>query len=654
MATTKFTTDTAVIAGLADLPNATSGLTAAQLKAKFDESATAIKTYINDTLTVEVDASLTADSGALTTHKTSSDHDGRYYTETELNAGQLDTRYYTETEIDANLVTKTDLTTTRKLSATGDFTGTLNGAAIVASEPGLSSLFTALEADKVKLRYSIEDYRVSGYTDIQTLNAAITDIPANAELYFETGRTYVITTITVSKFLSFNLNGATLQATSLSNVGFIFNAGGKIYNGTLDNVWIGFSTTNCDSGEVAWCTFINQTFSSTTTINGASNIDIHHNYFTGKARGPDGLAFYSTCQITTGALNITYRQNECYDVVGGLTCDGISSYIENIKIYNNVFDTLLEYAAKFDVGNNYLFENNVVKNSNRGIFVETYDIALNRATRSSGQNIKIINNYFENIYGAVLATLSASSACVFISGAENPYVRIYIAHNYMKNCTLGVERYAGKTEIVSNEFYNGVALSYAVGSQSSGELKIHHNLIDSTISPTTVLQDWDTSDIIGAIVLPSLVQNYTAAMLQSIDVHHNVITNFHTNAIMVERQTSEFPRVKITDNDFYAGANSVNFIRINAANGLLIHDNRGSGTITGQELKLSLTPGRIFGNIKIQDNSWQFVTAKPTTGDHVKGEVYTVSSPAPSGYANYICTTLGTPGIWKGFGLIEA
>lgn len=132
MATTKFTANTAVVAALADLPNATSGLTPAQLKAKFDESPTALKAYINDVLTVEIDAGSTAGSGALTTHKTSGDHDGRYYT---------------ETEIDANLVTKTDLTTTRKLSASGDFTGTLNGAAIVATDPGLSSLFTAHVAE---------------------------------------------------------------------------------------------------------------------------------------------------------------------------------------------------------------------------------------------------------------------------------------------------------------------------------------------------------------------------------------------------------------------------------------------------------------------------------------------------------------------------
>lgn len=38
-------------------------------------------------------------------------HDGRYYTETELDAGQLDNRYYTETEIGTwrNSVTQTEM-----------------------------------------------------------------------------------------------------------------------------------------------------------------------------------------------------------------------------------------------------------------------------------------------------------------------------------------------------------------------------------------------------------------------------------------------------------------------------------------------------------------------------------------------------------------
>lgn len=60
MALTKLTTNLAIIAALSDLPNATDGLTAAQLKAKFDEGPIDIKTFINNTLTVELDTALTA------------------------------------------------------------------------------------------------------------------------------------------------------------------------------------------------------------------------------------------------------------------------------------------------------------------------------------------------------------------------------------------------------------------------------------------------------------------------------------------------------------------------------------------------------------------------------------------------------------------
>lgn len=50
MAIPRLTTDLQVISKLDDRPNDTNGLTAAGLKAKFDESGGDIKTYINDTM----------------------------------------------------------------------------------------------------------------------------------------------------------------------------------------------------------------------------------------------------------------------------------------------------------------------------------------------------------------------------------------------------------------------------------------------------------------------------------------------------------------------------------------------------------------------------------------------------------------------------
>ena len=51
-------------------------------------------TTISGDLSSEIDAD-------ISTHEAGSSHDSRYYTETELDAGQLDNRYYTETELDA-------------------------------------------------------------------------------------------------------------------------------------------------------------------------------------------------------------------------------------------------------------------------------------------------------------------------------------------------------------------------------------------------------------------------------------------------------------------------------------------------------------------------------------------------------------------------
>lgn len=58
MSLTKLTTDLENIQALSDKPNEIEGLTADELKAKFDKAGSDIKTYINDTLTTEVDSKI--------------------------------------------------------------------------------------------------------------------------------------------------------------------------------------------------------------------------------------------------------------------------------------------------------------------------------------------------------------------------------------------------------------------------------------------------------------------------------------------------------------------------------------------------------------------------------------------------------------------
>lgn len=56
MALTKFTQNMDIIAKLDDEPNDAGGLSAAELKARFDEGGLALQNYINEILTPEVEA----------------------------------------------------------------------------------------------------------------------------------------------------------------------------------------------------------------------------------------------------------------------------------------------------------------------------------------------------------------------------------------------------------------------------------------------------------------------------------------------------------------------------------------------------------------------------------------------------------------------
>lgn len=55
MALSKFTKDMGIISALDDEPNDVGGLSAAELKAKFDEGGQALKSFLNDTLIPETE-----------------------------------------------------------------------------------------------------------------------------------------------------------------------------------------------------------------------------------------------------------------------------------------------------------------------------------------------------------------------------------------------------------------------------------------------------------------------------------------------------------------------------------------------------------------------------------------------------------------------
>lgn len=50
---------------------------------------------------------------------------------------------------------------------------------------------------------------------------------------------------------------------------------------------------------------------------------------------------------------------------------------------------------------------------------------------------------------------------------------------------------------------------------------------------------------------------------------------------------------------------------------------------------------------------WSYGSAAPTTGTHAVGEIVWQSAPTSGGFIGFVCTTAGTPGTWKTFGVIS-
>lgn len=137
MALTKPSTSTNNIQSLSDRPNQQDGLTPAQLKLKFDQYGIDNNEYLENLVD----------------------------------------------EIEAQFATKDEITTYRKLSPTGDFTGTWNGVTMTAAEPGLSSTFNALMRNGILNLYvdavnGLDTNDGSINSPVKTINKAIQLCPA--------------------------------------------------------------------------------------------------------------------------------------------------------------------------------------------------------------------------------------------------------------------------------------------------------------------------------------------------------------------------------------------------------------------------------------------------------------------------------------------
>lgn len=83
----------------------------------------------------------------------------------------------------------------------------------------------------------------------------------------------------------------------------------------------------------------------------------------------------------------------------------------------------------------------------------------------------------------------------------------------------------------------------------------------------------------------------------------------------------------------------------------------GIGFTTNASERLQVNGNiRATGAFKLGANINQisYASAAPTTGTYKRGDIILNNAPSASGFIGWVCTTAGTPGTWKTWGVISA
>lgn len=251
MGLTKYTGSTTIFQALSDRPNQNEGFTGDIMKSKFDQPSLEFKNYIDEVLTVEIDA-LNTENLKKTGDQTL---DGiktfikNPIVPTPTTNMQASTKKYVDDMdivrklyIDNSFTTKNEITANRKLSETGDFSGTVNGQPLTAADPFISSVVAGHTSQLADMATNIINFGAKGggiVDDTIAIQNAINSLGVVGGTVLFPKKTYLVNgTIFVPsniKLLGYNtkiINNATTGADGL------FNINGSIlptsYNLSLD------------------------------------------------------------------------------------------------------------------------------------------------------------------------------------------------------------------------------------------------------------------------------------------------------------------------------------------------------------------------------------------------------------------------------------
>lgn len=558
-----------------------------------------------------------------------------------------------------------------------------------ASFVGITDTISQIGKPSSNLVYNVKDYGAigDGTTDDTTdIQAAITTAKTvNGSVVFPPG-TYLVTNLTITGNVSlFSYGGATIkQSAYVGNMISISGTGVKV---SFDNITFdGNQSTQVSSSNNAIidveaagsatdtflfyaenCTFINQAYTSIYARGDLSSVGME--YFNINEcefySGAEGSSSYDPRYLTLVDGGNFIVTNNVFDylatptgtgVVGVFvsTTDTATPFYSAATIANNVFRNTGRLATNaigvidlYTYGENVLIQGNKFydskyspikgKTNSRSVIIENNfmdgsgtaaGINLNPATfDTTRDNFQILNNIVRNMgsHGIVIDALTGDFAN-----------RVNVIGNIIDTCGgTGIQLNRVNNSVIQGNQINTATLQGINYINCSGEHIAQDNIIVTT-SSFGIYAD-------------------TGVTLAKFDISHNQLKQPNKYGIYVKTAKALTAIGNIIE-DVVLNASQVGIAAGTITQATIIIGNQ----VYGQSSNwfVALDGINTLADIVEYGNSWNasqyYGTAAPTTGTWAVGDKVWQTTPAASGYIGFVCTVAGTPGTWKGFGLIQA
>jgi hypothetical protein len=464
------------------------------------------------------------------------------------------------TQIDDSIQEVLDLaladTTNRKLSPTGDFTGTINGGDVTLTEPGLSGAFNAHLADMAKVFINVmapplvpmAQAKGDGVNDD---TGAINGCISYAHTQHDGGVVIMPMPSAYYKVSS--------KIVMYSNILLIGATGGKayIYNNTESAEpvieIVGTSANRLKNVGLKNLKIRNGTASEGAYTSGKDGIIVRYcdgfKLFDSEITEIQGVHGLSTRYST----DIWVKRNKFYRCT--YSCFSVLPECENVHVYGNTFDTVTSLTTPqtylFMTGGDTTIDNFACK------------------------NVWVKDNRFLN---------NPRWEAIDSHGCEN----MWIEDNYAINCKIAVMVDGGGDFVVNKQSSKNIHIEKNIFIQGTGEVGIHGIYVGGTAEHPTENVTITKNEVIGfgsvtagAIMLQYIMggdvsentlRNYRYIGIapggynNSINIHHNHFKNNASDAIGTAIYVINHGniRIAIDDNDSYPSSDAVSptyFIR---------------------------------------------------------------------------------------------